>query len=126
MKKYKFIMQERRKTVVKKKLYQILVFTVIFIVIGIAKVYSVSEPINQTIVSWHSEFTTSESTDEKMREWKSELLEKLKSTFTYDGNRINEMMAMKTKINITNDPEKDSTCKIRVRRKRSKRIKWKI
>lgn len=110
----------------KKKLYQILVFTVIFIVIGIAKVYSVSEPINQTIVSWHSEFTTSESTDEKMREWKSELLEKLKSTFTYDGNRINEMMAMKTKINITNDPEKDSTCKIRVRRKRSKRIKWKI
>lgn len=110
----------------KKRLYQILVFIVILIVLGIGKVYSVNAPIDQTIVSWHSEFTTSESTDEKMREWKSQLLEQLKITFNYDGNRINEMMAMKTKIYITNDPEKDSTCSIRVRRRRSKRIKWKI
>lgn len=106
-----------------KKLYQILVFALLFFIIGIPKSYSVSKPLNEIIASWHSDFTTSESTDEKMQGWKSELLEKLKTVFGYEGNTINEMMAMKTKIYITNDPEKDSTCKIRIRRRRSRRIK---
>lgn len=111
---------------VKKRLYQILVLIIFFLVIGVNQSYGVSDTLNEKIASWHSDFTSSESTDKKMKQWKSDILNKLKTTFNYKRNTINEMMAMKTKIYITNDPEKNSTCKIRIRRKRSKRIKWKI
>lgn len=104
----------------KRKLYVILISIIVFLVICVNKSYSVSEPINEVIAKWHSDFTTSESTDTKINEWKSELLEKLKSTFNYDGNLINQKMAMKTKIYITRRLDKNSKYKIRIRRERGK------
>ena len=49
-----------------------------------------------------------------MKKWKKELLKKLKSTFNYDGDSINEKMAMKTKIYITK--EDGDSCTIRIRK----------
>lgn len=99
-----------------KILYKILLISLIVILTFSGISYCVKGAINQEIASWHSSFTTSQSTDKRMKNWKSELLNNLKSTFGYEGNTINEMMAMKTKIYIVDDSKKDSY-KIRVRRR---------
>lgn len=101
-----------------RKIYKkIIIIEIINILILNSVTYGTNETINEEVAAWHSDFTTSESTDTKMNEWKTEILKKLKETFGYSENQINEKMASQTKLYIT--PSGSSKYKIRVRRRRS-------
>lgn len=103
-----------------KKNNVIFIFIVILLMFGIkSNVYGYSGNIDKEIASWHSDFSSSEATEENMKNWKKELLKKLSSTFNYDAESINEKMAMKTKIYITK--EDGDSCTIRIRKQRSSR-----
>ncbi len=93
-------------------IFMVLVFFLILVIKS--NVYGYSGSIDKEIASWHSDFSSSEATEKNMKKWKKELLKKLKSTFNYDGDSINEKMAMKTKIYITK--EDGDSCTIRIRK----------
>ena len=99
-----------------KYIHKILVlFIIIILFLSMNKSYGEYTGIlNYEIAKWHSSFSTSEATDENMNKWKSDLLEKLKKAFNYDGSTIREKMAMETQIHITK--ENDKTCTIRIRK----------
>ena len=69
-------------------IFMVLVFFLILVIKS--NVYGYSGSIDKEIASWHSDFSSSEATEKNMKKWKKELLKKLKSTFNYDGDSIND------------------------------------